>query len=319
MVNFHMDQLFIDTYHRRIHKLRVSLTDHCNLRCQYCMPVNAEFMDHGSYLQPADYATLIGELQRHGINEVRLTGGEPLLRHNFQEIVHHLRSLNLPKISVTTNGLLLHHHLDFLARSGILDINISLDSLHSHTFQRITHRLGLKHIQHNIALAKAQQFRIKVNMVVMKGVNDHEIYEFIEYAKMQQVEVRFLEVMRIGYACQQQSHWFIPAHELIEKIKQRYELIPVPSPLDATAFSFQTSCGARIGFIASESQPFCGHCSRWRLSADGILRACLLKEEGVSLKNTTPEQRQHLYQTLLGMKPYLRPPEVHHAMYTIGG
>jgi cyclic pyranopterin phosphate synthase len=314
-----MAQSLVDSYGRRIRKLRVSLTDHCNLRCLYCMPVEAQFLELDSYLSADEYVEIIRELMPLGLEEVRLTGGEPLLRREFVAIVHQIASLGLSKIGLTTNGLFLEHYLDFLLKVNVVNLNISLDSLQSHTFERITRGKCLAKVLANIDLAKIKGFKIKINVVTMKGLNENEILDFVEYSKYLQVEVRFLELMRIGYACHQQSERFISAQTVLNKIREKYILSPLASALDSTSFGFQTSCGARLGFIASESQPFCGHCSRWRLSVDGILRACLLKNEGLSVRHLSPEQRRVVYQTLLGMKPYLRPPEVQHAMYQIGG
>ncbi|MEB3227262.1 MAG: GTP 3',8-cyclase MoaA, partial [Synechocystis sp.] len=251
--------------------------------------------------------------------EIRLTGGEPFLRREFPDIVTRLAALPLKKIGITTNGILLDRYCDLLKSLNILDLNISLDSLNPTTFNTITHGDYLAKIIANIQLATQAGFRVKTNTVIMKGINDHEIEDFIRFAQKHNVTVRFLEVMRIGYACHQQSHWFIPAQTLINRLRQRHTLTPVSTPLDATAFEFVTETGVQLGFIASESQPFCGHCSRWRLAADGMLRACLLKETGLSLKGRSPLERQSIYQQLLGMKPYLRPPEVSHAMHQIGG
>ncbi|AIE74571.1 Molybdenum cofactor biosynthesis protein MoaA [Synechocystis sp. PCC 6714] len=314
-----MYQILVDNYGRRIRKLRVSLTDQCNLRCHYCMPVDAEFLDKSTYLSCEEYVEIIAELVNFGLKEVRLTGGEPLLRNNFAQIVQGISQLKLKKIGLTTNGILLDKHLTTLRENNILDLNVSLDSVNPQNFEQITHGNYLNRILGNLELASIQGFRIKLNMVVMKGINDHEIFDLIEYARRWDMEIRFLEIMRIGYACQHQQNTFISAQELLTRIKQKYHLEPIQSPLDATAFRYVADCGTKIGFIASESKPFCGHCSRWRLSVDGTLRACLLKDEGLNIRHFSPMERQQVYQQLLGMKPYLRPPEVNHAMYQIGG
>ena len=160
---------------------------------------------------------------------------------------------------------------------------------------------------------------MRVNTVMMKGVNDHEIFDFVEFANETGVEVRFLELMRIGFACSDQKDQFLSASEMMKLLKTKMELKSVSSPHDSTSFNFLTSSGAQIGFIASESQPFCGQCSRWRLSADGILRACLLKDDGKKIQAMTSEKRLEMYRELLGMKPAMRPVEVSHHMNAIGG
>lgn len=308
-----------DSHGRKIRKLRVSLTDKCNLRCHYCMPLDATFMDEDRYLSPQEYYEIVEELCSYGLEEVRLTGGEPLMRKSFAAITEKLAALPLQKIGLTTNAVLLDNHLLTLKEHRIHHLNISLDSLNPKTFKRITHGDHLQRVLKNIERALASGLNVKLNVVSMKGVNDHEIYDFVELSKKFQIEVRFLELMRIGFACGSQKDQFISAQNLLENLQLRYDLHPRKMEPDSTSFNYTTSCGARLGFIASESQAFCGQCSRWRLSADGMLRACLLKEDGLSIKNTTSAQREGLYQALLGMKPASRPIEVTHLMNTIGG
>jgi cyclic pyranopterin phosphate synthase len=309
----------IDDQGRRIRKLRVSLTDKCNLRCHYCMPVDQQFMDEGKYLSADDYADVVGQLCELGLEEVRLTGGEPLMRKSFPEIASKLGKLPLKKLALTTNGIFLDKHLDVLKENRIFHLNISLDSLDEENFYKITHGRHLRKVLSNIRLARQAGFIIKVNVVAMKGINDHEVMDFIKFAEDEKVEVRFLELMRVGFACNEQKEQFISANALIKRIKLHHELKSVSTAADSTSFNFVTEKGAEIGFIASESQPFCGQCSRWRLSADGILRACLLKDDGLSIKDLSSEQRLETFQTLLGMKPALRPAEVRHHMNAIGG
>lgn len=313
----------VDPHGRRIRKLRLSLTDRCNLRCHYCMPVDTTFMSDKRYLSFAETYDIVRELCIHGLEELRLTGGEPLMRRGFTELTEKLSQLPLKKIGMTTNAVLLDQSLGDLKRHRVDHLNISLDSLHAETFRKITHGNHLERVLQNIKAAKDQGFQVKINTVVMRGVNDHELFDFVEFSRAMDMEVRFLEIMRIGYACKDQSQQFIKAQELIDRLKTRYQLQPVWREGDSTSFNFRLDGGApkgaQVGFIASESQAFCGQCSRWRLSADGVMRACLLKDDGVSMKGKSSEQRQDLYQTLLGMKPFRRPLEVTHLMNTIGG
>ncbi|MFP5385690.1 MAG: GTP 3',8-cyclase MoaA [Bacteriovoracia bacterium] len=308
--------MLIDHFGRRIRKLRLSLTDKCNLRCHYCMPVDQVFMDESHYLLTDEIVNIVKELQELGLEEVRLTGGEPLMRKSFPEIVEKLSALGLKKIGLTTNGIYLDKYLDLLKRHKIFHLNISLDSLDEDNFRKITFGNQLRRILANIRMAVSQGFVIKINTVMMRGVNDHEVLDFVKFSEEEKVEVRFLELMRIGHARPEQQDQFISARELSRKIRLRHHLKTVVMPLDSTSYNFVTERGAQVGFIASESEPFCGQCSRWRLSADGILRACLLKDEGLSLRT---ENRIEVYQKLLGMKPVFRPVEVSHSMNTIGG
>lgn len=309
----------IDEHGRRIRKLRLSLTDKCNLRCHYCMPVNQTFMSEEKYLHASEYQEIVKELVEHGLEELRLTGGEPLMRKSFPEIVQGISQLGLRKIGLTTNGIFLDKHFALLKANKIWSLNISLDSLDEDIFKRITHGDHLPKVIANILKAKEQGFLIKLNVVAMKGINDHEVMDFVKFAEDTAVEVRFLELMRIGHALPEQNEQFISANALMKRIKLHHELKTVSSEVDSTSFNFVTEKGAQIGFIASESQPFCGQCSRWRLSADGMLRACLMKDDGISLKGLDSSERLLTYQKLLGMKPSLRPLEVNHHMNSIGG
>lgn len=309
----------IDDQGRKIRKLRVSLTDKCNLRCHYCMPVNQSFMDEEKYLSVPEMTEIVSELVSFGLEEVRLTGGEPLMRKSFPQIVESLSATGVKKLALTTNGIFLDKHLELLKKHKVFSLNISLDSLNEENFRKITFGNHLQKVLKNIELAVSAGFHVKINTVMMNGVNDHELFDFVEYSRVANVDVRFLELMRIGFACGEQKDQFISAQALISRLKEKMELKHVTSSLDSTSFNYLTSTGARIGFIASESQPFCGQCSRWRLSADGILRACLLKDDGKNIRHLDSSERKSMYQQLLGMKPVMRPTEVSHHMNAIGG
>jgi cyclic pyranopterin phosphate synthase len=280
------------------------------------MPIDQKFMDESRYISVDEMIEVIGELQALGLEEVRLTGGEPLLRKSFPEIVEKMSRLGLRKVALTTNGILLDKHLSLLKSCGVFHLNISLDSLDPDNFRRITRGNNFEKVISNIRMAVSQGFNVKLNTVMMRGINDHEVMDFVKFSERESVEVRFLELMRIGHAREEQQVQFISAREIISRIKTEHSLKSVAMPSDSTSYNFVTENGAQIGFIASESEPFCGNCSRWRLSADGILRACLLKDEGLSIKN---DNRLGMYSQLLGMKPVTRPREVSHAMNAIGG
>jgi cyclic pyranopterin phosphate synthase len=308
-----------DQYGRRIKKLRVSLTDKCNLRCHYCMPVNQKFMEEDKFLSPLEYYDILEELSQYGLEEVRLTGGEPLLGKSFSQIAEIISSFHFKKVGITTNGILIDRYIDTLIKNKIYYLNVSLDSLDPSNFKSITNGDYLSQVVSNVRKARDAGLSVKINVVAMKGINDHEVLNFVSFAENEKIEVRFLELMRIGYACKDQSKQFISADELISQIKIKYDLKSIMVPNDSTSYSFLTSTGAVIGFIASESKPFCGNCSRWRLSADGILRSCLLKNDGLSIRNKSPDERKRIYKVLLQQKPYLRPAEVSHHMNMIGG
>lgn len=309
----------IDDHGRKIRKLRVSLTDKCNLRCHYCMPIDQKFMDESGYLSADEYVEIVRELVGFGVEEVRLTGGEPLLRKSFVEIVEKLAKLGLKKLALTTNGIYLDKYLDVLKSNGVFHLNISLDSLDESNFKKITFGNHLNKVVNNIKLAHQQGFVVKINTVMMRGINHHELFDFARFSSEVGVDVRFLELMRIGFAREEQEQQFISAREMMSILKEQMELKPVVSSYDSTSINYLTSTGAQLGFIASESQAFCGACSRWRLSSDGILRACLLKDDGKDIRGMSSLERVEMYRELLGMKPLMRPTEVSHQMNAIGG
>jgi cyclic pyranopterin phosphate synthase len=283
------------------------------------MPVETTFMDESLYLSPEEIFAVVDDLCSYGLEEVRLTGGEPLMRAGFEEIIEKLGQLPLKKIGLTTNGIYLDRYLESMWKNGVRHLNISLDSLNEENFKRITRGSQLPRILRNIEEAQVKGFHIKINVVAMRGVNDHEFLDFVEYSQRLGIEVRFLELMRIGHALGAQNEQFISAKEIRDMVMMKHVLKSVLMERDSTSYNYKNDSGAQIGFIASESQAFCGDCSRWRLSSDGVMRACLLKDEGLVIRNKTASEREKLFADLLGMKPYHRPLEVTHQMNAIGG
>lgn len=309
----------VDQYGRRMRKLRVQLTDVCNFRCVYCMPPNVRFLSSETLLPPRELIAIVGGLVAAGISEVRLTGGEPLARREFCEIVEGLSALPLAKLGLTTNGYWLADHLRFLAATRCQHINVSLDSLRPDRFETITRNRAFARVCEAILQAKQMGFQVKLNTVLMRGYNDDEIGDFARWSARYQIPVRFLEMMPIGPQREKQKEHFVSAAEAIARLQVETALTPLESELDATAFSFRTAEGGIVGFIASESRPFCATCSRLRLSARGVLRACLMSEAGVSLLGVPREQYPALLAALLPLKPRTRLPEIAQPMYQIGG
>ena len=312
-------KLLIDTYGRRIRKLRISLLDACNFRCFYCMPINANFMKSSNWLSPFEIQQICSHLCEYGLEQIRITGGEPTLRKDFRQIVRDLSQLGLKKLGMTTNGFFLSRELEFLLDTSCRYLNISLDSLSKKTFHLITRRDVFEPVYRSILKAKNMGFHVKINTVLMRGVNDHEIFDFIRFSALHKIEVRFLEIMKIGQACKSQEELFISAQEVINKIQHQEWLEKETMETDSTSFNFRTSSGARIGFIASESQAFCSQCSRWRLSAKGFLRACLMSNKGVKIRGVDPNEYDELLASLLWMKPMNRIHHVPEDMNQIGG
>jgi cyclic pyranopterin phosphate synthase len=310
----------IDESGRVMRKLRVSLTDACQYRCFYCMPEHPTFTRNDKLLSAAEYRDICSELVDRGIEELRVTGGEPTVRPEFREIMTALAEIPARRLSLTSNGQLLERHLEFLRDIGCDHLNISLDSLDAGRFERMTGGGDFRKVMACIERAALMGFRLKINAVVFRGMNDEELADFARWSAATGIEVRFLEYMKIGPG--HREHWetrFIAADEMIVNLEKQFVLNPVDVAADSTSFVFETPEGARLGFIASESRPFCGNCSRLRLAATGVLRSCLMSDRGVSLRSVLPSGYDAVLPSVLAMKPGGRIHHVDQAMHEIGG
>lgn len=312
-------QRIVDSHGRHIHKLRVQLTDACNFRCFYCMPQMVKFLPPSDLLSAQELLEICSHLVDLGIDEIRISGGEPTLRKDLESIIDGLSRLPLGRLGLTTNGLFLAETLPILERSRCRNINISLDSLQKNKFRQITKTDCFEKVYKAVLKTKDSGFNVKVNVVIMRGINDGEVFDFIDFSQRYDIEVRFLELMKIGSSLENHSRHFIPAQEIIKTIEARETLFPQSVNRDSTSFNFNTSSGARIGFIASESMPFCCFCSRLRLMATGTLRACLMSEEGVNVRGKKKEEYPPLLQSLIEKKPMERIDQINQPMYQIGG
>jgi len=308
----------VDPHGRTLRKLRVSLTDACQYRCFYCMPEHPVFTKNSELLSAVEYASICGELVSRGIEELRVTGGEPTVRPEFREIMTVLAKLPA-RLSLTSNGQLLERHLGFLKDIGCDHLNVSVDSLDPGRFERITRGGDFRAVMSSIERAAEMGFHLKVNAVVFRGVNEDELAEFVRWSAATGIEVRFLEFMKIGPAHGTTFNRFVSADAMIAMLEPLFTLTPVAVPHDSTSFVFETPEGARLGFIASESKPFCGTCSRLRLSATGMLRSCLMSERGLSLRGLDSTRYDDILPRVLAMKPTGRLDHVDQAMHEIGG
>ena len=308
-----------DPHGRGIRKLRVQLTDACNFRCFYCMPLGTPFRPSNTLLAPDEIGEICASLHALGIEEIRVTGGEPTVRPGFDAIMAKLAAIPWRKFGLTTNGYLLQSKLPMLRDLGCRHINISLDSLEAERFRDITGGGDFRTVVDSILAAKDMGFEVKINAIVFRGLNDGELPAFADFSARHGIEVRFLELMRVGPSADRHGERFVPADEMMEVLSRHGELIPVSSPEDSTSFGFRTAQGARLGFIASESKPFCGACSRLRLSATGKLRSCLFADTGVELRGRDPLEFPELVHEVMGMKPTGRLPHILQPMNQIGG
>lgn len=307
----------VDAHGRWIHKLRVQLIDACNYRCVYCMPEYVIFRPSSELLSSKEIIDICDTLIGLGIDEIRLTGGEPTLRRDLIQIARGVSGLPVKKLGLTTNGLKLKEKLSALKSTRCQHINISLDSLNPQKYERITRRNNLDEVLSSIFIAKDMGFSVKINVVVMRGFNHDEILDYIAFSAKHNIEVRFLELMKIGCAVRNFDETFVSAQEMIDQINEPLEKQKMKR--DSTSFNFKTLSGAHIGFIASESRPFCGGCSRLRLTADGKLRACLMSEKGADLRGKDKKEYRSIVESVMKMKPTGRIDKISQPMYQIGG
>lgn len=308
-----------DDHGRHIRKLRISILDKCNFRCFYCMPLDATFIPEKQLLSPREIREISSTLVDLGITQIRVTGGEPTVRKEFKEIMTLLAKLPLKKLCLTTNGLLLSRHLPMLKDIGCHHINISMDSLSEEKFNTITRSKGFRLVYSTVLKAKAMGFHIKINTLLLKGMNDDELIDFVHFSAEHDIEVRFLELMKIGLGCRYQTSHFLSADEAIGHIQTQEDLTREEVEYDSTSFNFMTSSGGRVGFIASETKPFCHSCSRLRLTDEGILRACLMTQKGINLHGIPSSEYKAILKKVMAMKPTGRIHHIDQKMYQIGG
>lgn len=327
----------LDT-HGRVHRdLRVSLTDKCNLRCTYCMPAEGlPWLPKDELLTTPELLTLVEAAVHAGITEVRLTGGEPLVRPDVVEIVAGISALEgpggRPEVSMTTNGLGLAKVADALADAGLARVNVSLDTLQPERFAEITRRDRFDDVVEGLAAADAAGLRpVKVNSVLQRGINDDEAVELTRWAVEHGYELRFIEQMPLdgGHAWQRSE--MITGQEILGSLRSAFDLTEVPGRGAAPAERFLIDGGpATVGVIASVTMPFCGSCDRLRLTADGQLRSCLFARGETDLRGplragaSEPEVHALVHECLQGKRPghgidepgFLQPPR---PMSAIGG
>ncbi|MFZ4715002.1 MAG: GTP 3',8-cyclase MoaA [Bacteriovoracaceae bacterium] len=310
---------------RPISKLRISVTDACNFRCLYCMPESVTFQDKKEHLSYDQISKVIQHLKLLvPLSQIRITGGEPLLRPRLSELILKLRLQNIHDIGLTTNGFFLSRDLTELKEAGLTSVNLSLDSLEKNTFYNMA---SLKESGAFEKVLGALEdclnagIKVKTNTVVMKNKNVDQIIPLIEAGKKKGFYPRFLELMSLGEGRKYQDHFF-SMQEMLTLIHAHFGRSKViASPQDSTSVNLKTESGHYFGIIASESEPFCQHCSRMRLSADGKLYGCLMKNEGLSLKNSLDniDDVAKILQEAILMKPYYRIYSSETPMYTLGG
>jgi GTP 3',8-cyclase len=278
-----------DGHGRPIGDVRISVTDRCNFRCQYCMPAEGlPWLDRSALLSYEEIARLVRILSEMGVHDVRLTGGEPLVRRELWRLVGELSALpHVHDLSLTTNGYLLEQQVGKLVEAGLRRVNVSLDSLASDRFFQLTRRDSLPRVLAGLAAAQAHpELRpIKINAVALRGFTEQEVLPFARFAREEPYEVRFIEFMPLDADQAWDMDKVLPNAEVLAIIQSEYELVPLGRERHGTARRYAFADGrGEIGFISPVSQPFCGDCNRIRLTAEGMLRTCLFSLHETDLR-----------------------------------
>jgi GTP 3',8-cyclase len=276
-----------DKLGRDITDLRISVTDRCNFRCVYCRSADPEnHMPEDHLLEWPEIERLARILTGLGIKKIRVTGGEPLVRPGVEDFIRSLRKLGVRDLSLTTNGFGLAARANELAAAGIRRVNISLDSLNRDKFEKITRTKVFDDVIAGIEAACAAPFEsVKVNAVLVRGFNDDEVEEFAKFARSHHIIMRFIEFMPLDADHTWTRDKVVPAAEVYQRINEHWRLIPVSNERSETARKYRFADGrGEIGLIAPVTEPFCGFCSRLRLTADGKLRTCLFSKDDHDLK-----------------------------------
>lgn len=282
--------MMFDLYDRPLHDLRVSVTDRCNFRCTYCMPLDEyEWLEKGEVLSFEEITRLVRLFMTLGVEKIRLTGGEPLARRDVEKLIAQLSALDpAPELCLTTNGSLLVEKAAALKAAGLRRINISLDSLKPERFRQITKRGDLHKVLSGMFAARRVGLQpIKINAVIERGVNDDEIVDLVAFAREQEFSIRFIEFMDVGNANDWRLDKIVSKREILETIQQRFPLREIgrakgTSP--SVDYEFVDGRRGDVGVIASVTEPFCGSCTRARLTADGKFVTCLFAHTGYDLK-----------------------------------
>jgi GTP 3',8-cyclase len=297
----------VDRFDRPLRSLRISVTDRCNLRCHYCMPEEEyAWLPRETLLSFEEITTLAGVFLGLGVDRVRITGGEPLLRRDLPALLRQLAALPaLGDLALTTNGLLLAAQADALRQAGLHRITVSLDTLDPARFRTLTRVDAHAAVLAGIAAARRAGFTgIKIDTVVIRGTNEDELPDLLDFGRRHGLEVRFIEYMDVGGATRWSAEKVVPHDEIVERIERRHGRVsPVGGRGSAPADRFALADGTTFGIIGSMTRPFCADCDRSRLTADGMWLMCLYAHAGTDLRRplragATPDELASLIRTV---------------------
>ncbi|WP_276381762.1 GTP 3',8-cyclase MoaA [Flavobacterium sp. H4147] len=278
--------ILTDSFGRRHNYLRISLLEKCNLRCTYCMPADGIALSPKASLMTTEEIFAIAEtFVKNGVDKIRLTGGEPLLRKDFPEIISKLSTLDI-SLSITTNGILIDRHIDVLKQFNVKKINLSLDTLVASKFQSITLRNQFETVINNLHLLLNNDFQVKVNVVLMKGFNDNEIADFVKLTQFLPISVRFIEFMPFAGNEWDRSK-MVSQQEILSLVEDNFSSDDIQKLEDEKNFTSRNykikDFQGDFGIISSITNPFCDSCNRIRLTADGKIKNCLFSNSETDL------------------------------------
>ena len=297
--------MITDHYNRNIDYIRISITDRCNLRCRYCMPEDISFVGHDKILRYEEITRIVQILAQRGITKVKITGGEPLVRHGCTDLIREIKKIpGIEMVTLTTNGILLQSMLPKLLEAGVDAVNVSLDTFQRARYEYLTGKDACEMVLAGIQDAYKSGIPLKLNCVPIEGENTDELSEFFSWAKRKQIAVRFIEMMPIGYGKQFPFQDEESIKEVLEEaygsmhaVKERYGNGPCHY-YEIAGFK------GKIGFISAMTHKFCNQCNRVRLTSEGFMKGCLQYQEGTDLRGlmrggcTDQELKEAIYQVI---------------------
>jgi cyclic pyranopterin phosphate synthase len=311
----------VDRHGRAINYLRLSITDLCNLRCFYCMPVyGVDKLPHEEILRYEEMTETVRIAAGLGIKKVRLTGGEPLIKRGAIKLVREIAAMpGIETVVMTTNGTRLEKYAEVLKEAGLKRINVSLDSLRPEVYERISRVDALDEVLRGIDKALSVGFRVKINTVLINGVNSDEVERFIDFARDKGVEVRFIERMSF-----EDNDPFVSQESVLEVLARRSEIAELPMDPGSPHVRLFDCGGTRIGFISPRSRPFCDGCNKLRLTPNGRLKMCLASQDFVDIRAVLrrPHTDDDVARAILravSLKPKEGPWTAHAEMWRVGG
>jgi cyclic pyranopterin phosphate synthase len=285
--------LLNDIYHRSFKTLRVSLLSRCNLSCVYCTMGEDEVKENNLHQHPAPAAALLQQIQQlHQLLQletIRLTGGEPLLYHELPELIKGIKDSGIQKIKLTTNGFLLERLALPMKEAGLQSINVSLDAVDEDLFFLMSKRNHVQKVLNGIDAAIEAGLQVKINAVIMKGMNENQIIPLLDFAFERNIAIRFLEIMAMGHLHDSSEKYLFTQEAILDAISKKYEFNKVAREQASTANYWQTSTGHTFGIIANESEPFCKDCNRLRLDSNGNIYGCLSSNHPIAFSSNDDE------------------------------